>query len=125
MKEQWSGRRYRVAGLLVAVIALAAAVIALLLSGRGGTAGNGHSGLGSAPGAGAGGRNLAAAWVAGQVSRSAVVACDPVMCHVLAAHGVPSQDLYPLGSAGTSPLQSEFLAPSPLGLLGPHRPGRR
>jgi hypothetical protein len=113
MKEQWSGRRYRVAGLLVAVIALAAAVIALLLSGRAGSAGNGYSGLGGAPGAGAGERNLAAAWVAGQVNRAAVVACDPIMCHVLAAHGVPSRDLYPLEPGATSPVRFEIIVATP------------
>ena len=108
-KGQGSGRRYRVAGLLVAVIVLiAAAAVALLLSGRSGAAGNGHRGLG-APGAGAGERNLAAAWVAGQVSRTAVVACDPAMCRVLAAHGVSARVLYPLGPATASPLHSKII----------------
>jgi hypothetical protein len=108
-KQERSGRRYRVAGLLVAVIALiAAAAVALLLSGRSGAAGNGHGGQG-APGGGAGERNLAAAWVAGQVNRTAVVACDPVMCGALAAHGVPVRVLYSLGPATTSPLPSEIV----------------
>jgi hypothetical protein len=94
-KQQSSGRRYRLAGLLVAIIALAAAAaVAFLLSGRTEGTGNGHSGLGR-PGAGAGQRNLAAAWVAGQVNRGAVVACDPVTWHALAAHGVPVRVLYP------------------------------
>jgi hypothetical protein len=107
-KPQSSGRRYRIAGLLVAVIALAAAVVVLLLSGRSGAGGNHQGGLG-APGAGAGERNVAAAWVAGQVNRAAVMACDPVMCRALAAHGVPSRVLYPLGPAATSPLQAEII----------------
>ncbi|HEY2688323.1 MAG TPA: hypothetical protein VGJ50_07765 [Streptosporangiaceae bacterium] len=34
----------------------------------------------------------AAAWVAGQVSRSAVVACDPAMCRLLRAHRVSHLD---------------------------------
>jgi hypothetical protein len=94
---------------LVAVIALvAAAVIVLLLSGRSGAAGN-HQGGQGAPGAGAGERNLAAAWVAGQVSRAAVVACDPVMCRALTAHGVPSRVLYPLGPGTTSPLHAGII----------------
>jgi hypothetical protein len=102
-KRERSGRRYRIAGLLVAVIVLiAAAAVALLLSSR---SGNGHGGQG-APGAGAGERNLAAAWVAGQVSRTAMVACDPVMCHALAAHGLPGRVLYLLGPKATSPLPS-------------------
>ena len=108
-KPQSSGGRYRVAGLLVAVIALAAAaVIVLLLSGRSGAAGN-HQGGQGAPGAGAGERNLAAAWVAGQVSRAAVVACDPVMCRALTAHGVPPRVLYPLGPRTTSPLHAGII----------------
>ena len=108
-KQERSGRRYRVAGLLVAVIALiAAAAVALLLSGRSGAAGNGHGGQG-APGGGAGERNLAAAWVAGQVNRTAVVACDPVMCGALAAHGVPARVLYSLRPATTGPLPSEIV----------------
>jgi hypothetical protein len=108
-KQERSGRRYRIAGLLVAVIALiTAAVIALLLSNGSGTAGNGHGGQG-APGTGAGQRNLAAAWVAGQVSRTAVVSCDPVMCRVLAAHGVPGRVLYSLGPNAASPLPSAII----------------
>ena len=35
----------------------------------------------------------AAAWVAYQVNPSAVVSCDPAMCEVLRAHGVPTYDL--------------------------------
>jgi hypothetical protein len=108
-KQEGSGRRYRIAGLLVAVIALiAAAAVALLLSGHSGAAENGHGGQG-APGGGAGERSLAAAWVAGQVSRTAVVACDPVMCGALAARGVPVRVLYSLGPAATSPLPSEIV----------------
>jgi hypothetical protein len=108
-KQERSGRRYRIAGLLVAVIVLiAAAVIALLLSGGAGAAGNGHGGQG-APGIGAGERNLAAAWVAGQVSRTAVVACDPVMCRALAAHGVPGRVLYSLGPKAANPLHSAVI----------------
>jgi len=108
-KKERSGRRYRIAGLLAAVIILiAAAVIALLLSSRSGAAGNDHGGQG-APGAGAGERNLAAAWVAGQVSRTAVVACDPVMCRALAAHGVRGRVLYSLGPTAISPLPSAII----------------
>ena len=78
-KQERSGRRYRIAGLLIAVIALViAAVVVLLLSGGSGAAGKSQGGLGP-PGAGARERNLAAAWVARQVSRTAVVACDAIM----------------------------------------------
>jgi hypothetical protein len=108
-KKDRPGRRYRIAGLLVAVIALiVAAAIALLLSNHSGTTGNGHGGQG-APGAGAGERNLAAAWVVGQVSRTAVVACDPVMCHALAVHGMPARVLYSLGPKALSSLPSQIV----------------
>src|SRR5262249_36520828 len=108
-KQLGSGRRYRIAGLLVAVIALVvAAAVVLLLSGRTGAAGKGQGGLGP-PGTGAGERNLAAAWVAGQVNRTAVVACDPVMCRTLAAYGVPAWLLYPLRPGATSPPHSKII----------------
>ena len=113
-KQQTSGRRYRIAGVLVAVIALViAAVVVLLLSGRTGAAGKSQGGLGP-PGAGARERNLAAAWVARQVSRTAVVACDPVMCNALAARGVPARVLYPLRPGTTSPLHSEIIVATAL-----------
>ncbi len=38
-----------------------------------------------------------------------MVACDPVMCRALAAHGVPGRVLYPLGPKATSPLPSEIV----------------
>jgi tetratricopeptide (TPR) repeat protein len=39
----------------------------------------------------------AAAWVAGQVTHSAVVSCDPAMCSELETRGVPAGDLLMLG----------------------------
>ena len=95
--------------MILAVVALvAAAVIALVLSGR---TTPGHStGQGShARGAGAVMRERAAAWVAGQVSQAAVVACDPVMCQALKANGVLAHRLYPLGAQTTRPLRSQVI----------------
>jgi hypothetical protein len=46
----------------------------------------------------------AAAWISGQVSRSAVVSCDPAMCHALEADQVPAADLLQLGPAARDPL---------------------
>ena len=104
-----SGRPYRIAGVILAVVALvAAAVIALVLSGRT-TAGHGTGQGSHARGAGAVVRGRAAAWVAGQVSRAAVVACDPVMCQALKANGVLAHRLYPLGAQTTSPLRSQII----------------
>jgi Tetratricopeptide repeat len=55
-------------------------------------------------------RAAAASWVAGQVSRSAVIGCDPAMCAALQQHGVPAGELLSLGSAGPpDPLASDVI----------------
>ncbi len=51
-----------------------------------------HSGAGNSPEAAAA-RSKAASWVAAQVSRSAVVSCDPVICRALVSRGFPAADL--------------------------------
>ena len=47
-------------------------------------------------------RNQAAAWVAQQVGRTDVVSCDPSMCQVLKAQGIPAYDVLILGSKGAN-----------------------
>jgi tetratricopeptide (TPR) repeat protein len=55
-------------------------------------------------------RASAAAWVAGQVSRAAVIACDPAMCAALQQRGVPAGDLLALGPGGPpDPLASNVV----------------
>jgi hypothetical protein len=54
-------------------------------------------------------RNEAAGWVAQQVSLSAVVSCDPVMCLALKAHGVPTYDLLVLEPTAPNPFGSQFV----------------
>ena len=54
-------------------------------------------------------RRQAAAWVAGQVSRSAIVACDPAMCSELQEQGFPAGDLLVLGAAAGDPLGSDVV----------------
>jgi hypothetical protein len=49
----------------------------------------------------AGAQRRAAAWVASQVSRSAIMACDAAMCSALQARGVPAANLLELGSRPT------------------------
>ena len=58
----------------------------------------------SAPGAEAATVREAATWVAQQVSRDAIVACDPSMCPVLEAQGFPAENLLVLRPGATDPL---------------------
>ena len=69
---------------------------------------------GSKPASGAHGgalatRTLAAAWVARQVSRTATVACDPLMCQSLRAQGIPDGHLLILGPTARNPLRSDVV----------------
>jgi hypothetical protein len=54
-------------------------------------------------------RGQAAAWVARQVSGDAIVACDPVMCSALQAHGILAENLLVLRSAASDPLGSDVV----------------
>ena len=58
-------------------------------------------------------RDQAAAWVAGEVSASAILACDPAMCSVLVRHGVPAADLLVLGPGASDPLGSALVVATP------------
>ncbi len=60
-----------------------------------------------APGRAVAAPTLAVAWVARQVSRTAIVACDPVMCRALRASGVDR--LLVLGPRTTDPLRSQVM----------------
>jgi hypothetical protein len=102
-------RRHRVAAVVVlAATALVASGLAVSFAGQAGSAPGAGGGaaqagvltgpVGHSPRAGA-----AATWVARQVSRDAVVGCDPGMCRLLRAHGFPAGGLLVLG-------------PGPLGL---------
>ena len=51
-------------------------------------------------------RRTAAIWVTLQVSRGAVVSCDPLMCAALSAHGFPSRDVRVLGPTSSYPVTS-------------------
>lgn len=96
-------RRYRLAGALASVVLLAGAgalSFALWRSTAGGPSGGSHGNPAATGAAAQAVRTQAASWVATQVSRSAVVSCDPVMCQALAAHGVPTATLRTLSPAG-------------------------
>jgi len=58
-------------------------------------------------------RSRVAAWVAGQVSRSAVVSCDRVMCQALEKHGLPAASLLELAPGRADPLHSSVIVATP------------
>jgi hypothetical protein len=100
-----ASRRHRMAGMVVAVLILVAGPLAFAMSRHTTTApgggGAGASGAGRAP------SNLAAAWAADQVSRAATLSCDPAMCRVLKAHGVPASDLLEFRRGAADLLRSD------------------
>jgi len=92
--------------LVAAVISGSVAVSRLVLRAQDPGRPAAASGSGGVPGE-------AAAWVATQVSRSAAVSCDPLMCQVLEAHGIPAGHLDVLGPHGARPLGSAVLVATP------------
>ncbi len=54
-------------------------------------------------------RRLASSWVAQEVSRDAIVSCDPLMCLALEARGIPVGDLLVLRPGTSDPLGSEVV----------------
>jgi hypothetical protein len=58
-------------------------------------------------------RSTAAQWIAGQVSPSAIVACDPAMCAALQASGVAAGRLLVLGTSTSDPLGSDLVVATP------------
>jgi len=58
-------------------------------------------------------RSEAAAWIAGQVSGNAMIACYPDMCAALQAQGVTAGRLMPLRPGSTSPLGASVIVTSP------------
>ena len=107
--------RWRLATLVLALGGLAVTVLWL----AGGLAGT-PSRTARVPAAGAGPlsaaagvQGQAAAWIAGQVSGNAIVACDPGMCAALQEQGVAAGRLMPLRSAAASPSGAGVLVTSP------------
>jgi hypothetical protein len=54
-------------------------------------------------------RTKAISWILNQVSRAAIVSCDPQVCNDLASGGFPSANLLTLGPASTDPLGSNLV----------------
>jgi hypothetical protein len=111
--------RWRViAGLVLALIVFVGGGLTVALirnSGPGAAPRRGHaSPAGATPGlaqvqAATAARLQAAAWVAAQVSHSAVVACDPAMCAALQARAFPAGNLMTIGPATSDPLGSTVI----------------
>jgi hypothetical protein len=110
-------RRRRAPSLVAAVVVLlAAGGAAVALSWpHAGRSGHGPAAA-SRPGksqVGSTAARLAAVWVAQQVARSAIVACDPLMCSVLEARGMPAAKLLMLRARTTSPLAAQVVVVTP------------
>ena len=59
-------------------------------------------------------RDHAAAWIAHQVSRGAMVSCDPVTCVVIESHGFPASHVQALGAGQATPLSSNLVVATPV-----------
>jgi hypothetical protein len=95
-------RRFHPSTLVAAaVVVVAAGSLAVVLSSHGAKPASAARGRRTAP------ATLAAAWAARQVSRTAVVGCDPAMCNALRARGL--DHLLILGSPGADPLHSQVI----------------
>jgi hypothetical protein len=96
-------------------LAAAAAVVALLAVGAdkifsSGPAGGSAAGGPASPAAAAG---QAAAWVASQVSRGAIVACDPSMCSALQARGIAAGNLLAVRTGASNPRSADVVVATP------------
>ena len=96
-------RRFGLLGLVLVIFAAGALTVALV---RQASLGHPADPGGGSLRAAAAARAEAAGWVIGQVSRGAIVACDPVMCSALQARGFPAGNLLPLGPSAGDPLGS-------------------
>jgi hypothetical protein len=110
----WHARRRWHFATLVLALAGAAVIVLWLTGGLTGT----PSRAARVSAAGTGRASLvagaqAAAWIAGQVSSNAIVACDPGMCAALQEQGVAAGRLMPLRSVAASPLGASVLVISP------------
>ena len=72
-------------------------------------ANTGNGAASSSLSAAAASRQAAARWIVSQVSKAAIVSCDPMMCRVLAADGFPAGNLMQLGPGSASPWGSEIV----------------
>jgi len=101
------GRWWAAAAVAASVLIVAGVIGAAVDLGghntRGQLAGS-HPGTSPPPGSGAAVRNQAVAWIMHQVSRGAVVACDPLVCGELASRGFPGANLLTISPQTKDPL---------------------
>jgi predicted Ser/Thr protein kinase len=107
----WGGRR--AAAILTSILLVAgASALALTLSRHGASpqrpAGS-HAGTSQELTAEAAARTRAITWIVQQVSRAAVVSCDPQVCTALASKGFPAANLLTLGPGSADPLGSDLV----------------
>jgi len=102
--------RPRVVGVAaVAVVLVAAGTVAAVLTSRAQApkpAANRTAGPGTAA-------SRAADWVESQVSHSAVVACDHIMCGALASARFPEHNLQPIGPTSPYPVRADVVVVTP------------
>jgi hypothetical protein len=109
--RQARGRWPRIVSVTSAVVALTAVgSVALALSLHG--AAPPDAGSHQTPGQAATLKRVAA-WVAAQVSRSAIVACDKTTCQAIAADNFPGQNLQTLGPKSPYPKQANVVVVTP------------
>ena len=111
--------RWRVLALLIlAAVLFGAGAISVALARSpapaphtrgGGQARTGRAPTPAAVQAAAAARTAAARWIAGQVSADAIVSCDPQICALLQAQGIPAARLLTLGGSNPAPLGSDLI----------------
>ncbi len=109
---------WMVALTVLALLTAAGTTIALVrqpAAGRGPRAGQAETaGMERSLSAAAAARSAAAAWVSREISRSAIIGCDLVMCTDLFKAGVSSSDLLELKSAAPDPLGADVVVVTPV-----------
>jgi hypothetical protein len=98
-------------GVFAGTAAPGARVPAAGRSPAGGAGSAGDRGTSAQPAATAA-QSEAAAWIAGQVSSDAIIACDPVMCAALQAQGVTAGRLMPLPAGTADPRGADVVVTS-------------
>lgn len=107
--QDTAGRRKRLPVLIAAVLVVAAIGALAFALGRHGRKDQAGSQPGAAVATAAAVRYQSAAWVARQVDRDAIIACDPVMCAALHSRGYPAANLLPILPSRPDPLGAELV----------------